>query len=154
MPNLYQVLCQASRANSECDEAESNNLDEIEDLVDDDEETNSATLAKTDSATTKDEDLYSSEAENSFDDLDNQKVESISNQFENICLNSVQEKAELYKTLATSEIIVSKKTETAVKMALSKHKNPVACDICGEFMKNERGVKLHKAKKHNNQSFF
>ena len=35
----------------------------------------------------------------------------------------------------------------AAKKALSKHSNPVACSICGEFMKNEKGVKMHMAKK-------
>ncbi|CAF1057667.1 unnamed protein product [Brachionus calyciflorus] len=32
------------------------------------------------------------------------------------------------------------KTENEVKKVLSKHNNPVACDLCGELMKNEKGV--------------
>jgi hypothetical protein len=49
-----------------------------------------------------------------------------------------------------SESPVSEETNNIVKKALSNHVNPVACDICGDWqlMKNSRGVKLHKAKKH------
>ncbi|RNA44648.1 hypothetical protein BpHYR1_017606 [Brachionus plicatilis] len=35
------------------------------------------------------------------------------------------------------------KTLNEVKTALSKHANPVPCDLCGELMKNIKGVKLH-----------
>ncbi|RNA29999.1 hypothetical protein BpHYR1_051480 [Brachionus plicatilis] len=43
---------------------------------------------------------------------------------------------------------VNKKTQSAVKKVLSKHKNPIACSECGKLMKNERGVKQHIAKMH------
>ena len=58
------------------------------------------------------------------------------------------QKSQFYKQLAMTESPVSEETNNIVKKALSNHVNPVACDICGELMKNSRGVKLHKAKKH------
>ncbi|CAF0895277.1 unnamed protein product [Brachionus calyciflorus] len=44
--------------------------------------------------------------------------------------------------------VTSTEAKLQVKKALSKHENPVRCPICNDLMKNERGVKLHMAKKH------
>ena len=34
------------------------------------------------------------------------------------------------------------------KKAISKHSNLVECPIFGNYFKNDKGVKLHQAKKH------
>ncbi|RNA02284.1 hypothetical protein BpHYR1_019075 [Brachionus plicatilis] len=57
------------------------------------------------------------------------------------------EKAIHYREKAMTEIATSQETLNVVKTALSKHVNPVPCDLCGKLMKNIKGVKLHMAKK-------
>ena len=49
--------------------------------------------------------------------------------------------------MALAPVEPSEEAKLAAKKALSKHSNPVACSICGEFLKNEKGVKLHMSKK-------
>ncbi|RNA32426.1 hypothetical protein BpHYR1_052643 [Brachionus plicatilis] len=63
---------------------------------------------------------------------------------------SFREKAIHYREKAMTEITTSQETLNVVKTALSKHANPVPCDLCGKLMKNIKGVKLHMAKKHKN----
>ncbi|CAF0871757.1 unnamed protein product [Brachionus calyciflorus] len=60
------------------------------------------------------------------------------------------EKAAHYREKAMAEISTSQETLNVVKSVLSKHVNPVPCEICGELMKNIKGVKLHMAKRHKN----
>ncbi|RNA05058.1 hypothetical protein BpHYR1_021470 [Brachionus plicatilis] len=31
---------------------------------------------------------------------------------------------------------------------LSNKKNPIACELCGQFMNGERGIQIHMARKH------
>ena len=72
----------------------------------------------------------------------------VGSQLEKITLNNVKEKANFYQSEALSQPNVSDETNFEVKKALSKHAQPIPCPICKELMKNERGVKLHIAKKH------
>ncbi|RNA34864.1 hypothetical protein BpHYR1_005930 [Brachionus plicatilis] len=62
-----------------------------------------------------------------------------------LCLKSA-EKAVNYREKAMPEISTSQETLNVVKKALSKHANPVPCEICGELMKNikgkDQGVKM------------
>ncbi|RNA36831.1 hypothetical protein BpHYR1_043000 [Brachionus plicatilis] len=60
------------------------------------------------------------------------------------------EKAIHYREKAMTEITTSQETLNVLKTALSKHANPVPCDLCGKLMKNIKAVKLHMAKKHKN----
>ncbi|RNA41940.1 hypothetical protein BpHYR1_047416 [Brachionus plicatilis] len=73
----------------------------------------------------------------------------LANDMNKICISSLREKVDIYKEQAMAGLSISNETEMIVKKALSKHSNPVPCNICGELMKNERGVKLHIAKMHN-----
>ena len=86
----------------------------------------------------------SSDAESSFTNVD-----KLEDEFGQMNLNPSQ-KCQSYLNLATAALTISKETEDIVKKILSKHENPIPCDICGELMINENGVKLHKAKKHKN----
>ncbi|RNA39418.1 hypothetical protein BpHYR1_039406 [Brachionus plicatilis] len=49
------------------------------------------------------------------------------------------EKAIHYREKAMTEITTSQETLNVVKTALSKHANPVPCDLCGQLMKNIKG---------------
>ncbi|RNA33986.1 hypothetical protein BpHYR1_020428, partial [Brachionus plicatilis] len=57
-------------------------------------------------------------------------------------------KGSFYKEIALVLVESSDAAKLAAKKALSKLSKPVECSICGEFMKNEKGVKLHMSKKH------
>ncbi|RNA03398.1 hypothetical protein BpHYR1_028831 [Brachionus plicatilis] len=54
----------------------------------------------------------------------------------------------VWYTRAMAAISTSQVTLNVVKKALSKYVNPVPCEICGELMKNIKGVKLHIAENH------
>ncbi|RNA33590.1 SAM domain-containing SAMSN-1-like isoform X1 [Brachionus plicatilis] len=56
-------------------------------------------------------------------------------------------KGSFYKEIALVPVESSDAAKLAAKKALNKQSNPVECSICGEFMKNEKGVKLHISKK-------
>ncbi|RNA32237.1 hypothetical protein BpHYR1_023153 [Brachionus plicatilis] len=51
--------------------------------------------------------------------------------------------AVFYKEIALVPVESSDAAKLAAKKALSKQSKPVECSICDEFMKNEKGVKLH-----------
>ena len=87
-----------------------------------------------------------SDAESSF----SENLITIDHELSMLNMNTASEKAKHYREKAMTEITPSQETLNVVKRALSKHANPVACDICGELMKNVKGVKLHMAKKHKN----
>jgi hypothetical protein len=127
-----------STANSDTDP------NELRDVSDVDEDKN-VEDDKTESLTLVDRKNDSSEAESSF----SEHLAKLDDEFGQMNINPVL-KSQYFKELAMSEMTVSKETDVAVKIALSKHTNPVSCDICGELMKNLKGVKLHKAKKHKN----
>ncbi|RNA35312.1 G-coupled receptor -like protein [Brachionus plicatilis] len=59
-------------------------------------------------------------------------------------LNPTKKKLEKLSKIASEAPIASQATQSAVKKALCKHKNPIACPECGKLMKNERGAKMHK----------
>ena len=140
-----------SRSNSEVDsnefsqESEKNlkdlDLNEVNDESEDDK-TDSVTLvkSKTDVMPSNDQD---SDAEISEDIITLDQHLSVLN------LNAA-EKAKNYLEKVMTEITPSQETLKVVKEELSKHANPVPCEICGELMKNSKGVKLHIAKKHKN----
>lgn len=102
------------------------------------------TLARTETATSRSCDTRV-DATLSDDELD----KDLANDINKICISSVRDKVDIYKEQAMAGLPISSETEMIVKKALSKHANPVPCNICGELMKNDRGVKLHIAKMHN-----
>ena len=61
---------------------------------------------------------------------------------------TVKQKADFYKNVALTKQTVSEETMLAVKKSLCKYSDSTPCPICGEFMKNDKGVKLHISKKH------
>ncbi|RNA08211.1 hypothetical protein BpHYR1_024336 [Brachionus plicatilis] len=62
-----------------------------------------------------------------------------------IRISNVRDKVVNNKKHAIAGLPISNETKM-IKKALSKYTNPVAWNICGELMKNERGAKLHIAK--------
>ncbi|CAF0708282.1 unnamed protein product [Brachionus calyciflorus] len=104
---------------------DNNNIEEDTEIID--EETN--TLAKSDSLTQKNSTVY---------DEEDEKLNQISENMNTLVIRSVKETAIFYKDLSLSRIPVLKKTENEVKKKLSKHNNPVACDLYSELMKNEK----------------
>ena len=121
-------------------------VEDLEDFSDDvthtDSESDEETLSKnTDSITLKDIDL----------DSDNESIDNfefLGNGVSELNLNSVKEKAVEYKKIAMTHFEPSEEAIFEAKKAISKHSNPVECPICGNYFKYEKGVKLHKAKKH------
>lgn len=134
-----------SRPSSEVDPTESHDFDDfIENEqadVSDDE-----TLEKTESQTIKE--LTEQCGDSDQDSLgEDHYIESVNSKFTEMSLLTVKEKSDIYKEAALSLPTVSEETRQVVKKCLSKHDDPVACPICGQFMKNEKGVKLHISKK-------
>ncbi|RNA43973.1 hypothetical protein BpHYR1_022589 [Brachionus plicatilis] len=109
-----------------------------------DDKTESVTLVKSKSDDTPINN-QDSDAELSF----SENLITIDKELSLLNLNA-GEKAIHYREKAMTEIIISHETLNVVKTALSKHANSVPCDLCGELMKNTKGVKLHMAKKHKN----
>jgi hypothetical protein len=128
-----------SKENSEVDATEVDGERAVGQEADDDK-SESTTLVKSGAHQHL---IESSEAESSF----SEHLEKLDDDFNQMNLNPLK-KSQFYKQLAMSELHISDETHDVVKKALSKHTNPVACDICGELMKNAQGVRLHKAKKH------
>ena len=139
-----------SRSNSEVDpnefiENNQNNLkdfDENETVESEDDKTDSVTLDKSKSNDLQHND-QDSDAESSMDE----NLLTIDEKLSVLNLNAA-EKAIHYREKAMAAISTSQETLNVVKKALSKHASPVPCEICGELMKNIKGVKLHIAKKH------
>ncbi|RNA21300.1 hypothetical protein BpHYR1_022401, partial [Brachionus plicatilis] len=52
-------------------------------------------------------------------------------------------KGSFYKEVALVPVESFDAAKLASKKALSKQSKSVECSICGEFIKNEKGVKLH-----------
>ena len=75
-------------------------------------------------------------------------IESISTKLSSIQITSVKSLSIRYQEEALSVPEPSQEAKLEVKSVLTKYPNGTPCHICGELMKNERGVKLHKAKKH------
>ncbi|RNA37385.1 hypothetical protein BpHYR1_027537 [Brachionus plicatilis] len=58
----------------------------------------------------------------------------------------VKSKSQIYEKLSNTVPTYSKETEDLVKRNLSGKKNPIKCDLCGEYMNGELGLKIHKIK--------
>jgi len=118
-----------SNTNSDVDPNELRDVSDVdEDKNIEDDKTESLTLVKSDNVDRKND---SSEAESSF----SEHLTKLDDEFGQMNINPIL-KSQYYKELAMSDMAVSKETDVAVKRALSKHTNPVSCDICGELMKN------------------
>lgn len=107
------------------------------------------TLARTDSTSVTENDLNSKETGvDSTEDDEDEEINSISKNLNEMRFLNIKEKLNEYRKLALEPHVASDEAKEQVAAALSKHTNPVSCPICKALMKNERGVKLHIAKKH------
>lgn len=129
-------------------------IDDLEDMEKDsddkeniDSESDEETLSKntTDSITIKEKEIDSDNQ--SISDV-NDDVDVLGISLSELNFNTVKDKADGYRKLAMTEFETSEIAKLEAKKAISKHPNPIACPICGNMFKNEKGVKLHKAKKH------
>lgn len=107
------------------------------------------TLARTDLTSVTENDLNSKETGvDSSEDDEDEEINSISKNLNEMRFLNIKEKLNEYRKLALEPHVASDEAKEQVAAALSKHRNPVSCSICKALMKNERGVKLHIAKKH------
>ncbi|RNA11961.1 hypothetical protein BpHYR1_022824 [Brachionus plicatilis] len=98
-----------------------------------DDKTDSVTLVKSKSNDLQQNDL-DSDAESSF----GENLITIDENLSVLNINAA-EKAVHYREKAMTAISTSQEALNVVKKALSKHANPVPCEICGELMKNVNG---------------
>ncbi|RNA25339.1 hypothetical protein BpHYR1_049712 [Brachionus plicatilis] len=68
----------------------------------------------------------------------------------NIATASAKNKSQIYEKLANEIPECSKETQDVIKKKLSGKKNPILCELCGEYMDGEAGIKIHKSRKHKN----
>ncbi|CAF0865923.1 unnamed protein product [Brachionus calyciflorus] len=66
-----------------------------------------------------------------------------SDKLEDLNIASAKEKNQVYEQLTDVSPKCSKSTAELIKKNLSKKKNPILCDLCGEYMEGELGLKIH-----------
>lgn len=82
------------------------------------------------------------------DDESDCDVSFMQDKFDELNIATVKEKNKIYEKLANVSPKCSKSTTELVKKNLSGKKNPVMCNLCGEYMDGELGLKIHKSRKH------
>jgi len=75
-------------------------------------------------------------------------ISIVQEQLDSLSIASVKEKNQIYQELVNLSPSCSKSTTELVKQKLSGKKNPMLCDLCGEYMDGELGLKIHKSRKH------
>ncbi len=91
----------------------------------------------------KDSSLHVTDIDSDCDD-----ISSVQEQLDSLSIASVKEKNRVFQVLVNVSPSCSKSTAELVKKSLSGKKNPILCDICGEYMNVELGLKIHKSRKH------
>ena len=75
-------------------------------------------------------------------------ISIVQEQLDSLSIASVKEKNQIYQELVNLSPSFSKSTTEFVKQKLSGKKNPMLCDLYGEYMNGELGLKIHKSRKH------
>ncbi|RNA13348.1 hypothetical protein BpHYR1_046501 [Brachionus plicatilis] len=125
----------ASNPGSEVDPCEEQDLSEEESV-----EKSESIMEETGLLTVKEANVCNTESES---ESDQELVETLGQKFQELKFDSVKEKADFFQSAALAKQLVSEETKLAVKKSFCKFSDPTPCPLCGELMKNDKGVKLH-----------
>ncbi|RMZ93697.1 ISXO2-like domain-containing [Brachionus plicatilis] len=75
------------------------------------------------------------------------KIEQLTEKLQSLS-SDVKKKATLCEIKSLEQPKSSDDQMLQIKKILSNKKNPIACELCGQFMNGEKGIQIHMARKH------